>query len=69
MTGAGKPGHVDADFGDQHARGGVAQPRHRGQSLGGGTKGREGVGEVALQLPHGAAERFDLGQMQTIRNR
>ena len=64
MARAGKPGHVDADFRDQHARGGVTHPRDRGQSLGGGTKGREGVTEVALQFPHGGVKGLNLGQMQ-----
>ena len=64
MAGGGKPRHVDADFGDEHARGGVAQAGHRRQAFGGGTKGREGIAEVALQLPHRAVEGLDLGQVQ-----
>ena len=64
MTGGWKPRHVDADLGDDHAGGRVAEPRHRGQEADGGAKGPEGVSEMGFEVDHRGFERFDLGEMQ-----
>ena len=65
MAGAGKTRHIDADFGDQHARRRLAHAGHRRQKDDGGLKGTEDVPQVALQLRHRRLERLDLGQVQT----
>jgi hypothetical protein len=63
------PGHVIADFGNQHACRGVTQARHRGQQRYRRAKRGQRRPDVPLQLVNGGLERLDLRHMQVEQKR
>lgn len=60
----GKPRHIIAQFGDEHARRGVTQTRHRRQQGHRGVKRDHCGADVPFQVLDGRFEPLDLGQMQ-----